>query len=308
MALNFYRLEAFCVVVDQQSISRAAESLSVTQPVMSRLISEVERHYGTSLLLRNGRRVLPTEAGLVVYRYAREVLRATRDTEHTVSELVDGGRGLLSIGITTAIGSYTFPELWRQFSVNYPGMQLALHLMHSQRVFEETRDGSLDLGLALTAAVPQGVITETLGRVELVLVAAANHPLAGRAVTREEVAGQTFLCTNGASSYENLAQALNAWGLGGECPILQMGDTETVKQAAEVGLGLARLARVAITRELAAGTLASVQLAGQPPGRDLLLVQPQRSTRSGGVHTFVQFLRERAAVLFGKTEQTESYR
>src|SRR4051812_49326431 len=69
MSINLHRLHVYCVVVEQQSIRRASELLEVTQPVVSRLVAELERHYATDLLVRQGRGVVPTSAGMTVYRY-----------------------------------------------------------------------------------------------------------------------------------------------------------------------------------------------------------------------------------------------
>jgi DNA-binding transcriptional LysR family regulator len=297
VSISIYRLQAFCVVVDQQSISRAAERLVVTQPVVSRLVAELERHYGTRLLARRGRRVLPTDAGLLVYRYGRDVLQATESTGRLVAELVDGNYGVLTVAVTTAIGSYTFPAVWQRFWQSHPRTQLILKLADSQRVLEDTRDGSADLGLAITPAVLPDVGAEPLGSVELVLVAAAGHPLTGRTIRPAELVGQTMLCTNGTSNYNNLIRALEAWGIADGCRTVRFGDTETVKRGVEIGMGLAQLARVSVASELAAGTLATVNLDGQVLQRELLLVERKDSSGSTAAAAFARFLRSHAVAL-----------
>jgi DNA-binding transcriptional LysR family regulator len=302
MPINLHRLDAFCAVVDQQSISRAADRLVVTQPVVSRLVAELERHFGTRLLVRRGRRVVPTEAGLTVYRYARGVLQSTRETEQLVRELLDGDGGLIAIAVATAICSYTFPPVWRRFAVDHPRTQLVLHLGDSHRVLEETLDGTVDLGLALPGTVPGDLAAQPLGPVEVLLVASATHPLAGRTIEPEEMVGQTFLCTNSTPSYENLTQNLAAAGVSGGYSVAHFGDTETVKRGVEAGLGLAQLARAAVARELAAGTVAPVSLDGQRLPPELFLVQRKEPPRSTVVGAFAQFLVGQADALCGRGE------
>jgi DNA-binding transcriptional LysR family regulator len=300
MSINLHRLQAFCAVVDQQSISRAAERLVVTQPVVSRLVAGLEHHYGAPLLVRRGRRVVPTEAGLTVYRYARGVLQATEATEQLVRELLAGDGGLIAVGVATAICSYTFPPVWRRFARNHPRTQLVLRLGDSRHVLEETLDGTVDLGLALPGSVPADLVAHPLGPVEVLLVAAAEHPLAGRTIDPQELVGQTLLCTNSTPSYENLVQNLVASGVSGGYNVVHFGDTETVKRGVEAGLGLAQLARAAVARELAAGTVAPVILAGQPLLPELLLVQRKDPPRSTVVSAFSQFLRTQADALCGR--------
>jgi DNA-binding transcriptional LysR family regulator len=300
MSISLYRLQAFCAVVDHQSISRAAERLLVTQPVVSRLIAELERHYGTRLLLRRGRRVVPTDAGLTVYRYARDVLEATAETDRLVRELLDGDGGILAVAVTTALGSYTFPPVWRQFALAHSRTRLVLRLEDSRRVVEDVLEGSIDVGLAMPGDVPEEIQALPLGPVEVLLVAGADHPLAGRTIAPGDLAGQTILCTNSAPSYENLARNLAARGVTGGYDLVHFGDTETVKRGVEVGMGLAQLARAAIVRELAAGILVPVTLTGEPRLPELLLVQRKDPPRSTVVHAFVQFLLGQADALCGR--------
>jgi DNA-binding transcriptional LysR family regulator len=296
MAVNLHRLRVYCVVVEELSISRAAERLEVTQPVVSRLVAGLERYYGTNLLLRRGRQVVPTDAGVTVYRYACDVLQATRETDRLVRELAAGYAGQVAVAVTTAIGSYTFPAVWQRFLLAHPRTQLVLNLVHSQRVLMEVQDRSVDLGLALLATVPQNVVAHPLGTLRMALVAAPGHPLAGRTIGPDGLVGQTLLWTNGA----NWAHPLEAWGIAGRCKIVQFGDTETVKRGVEVGLGLARLPQVAVERELAAGTLARVVIAGQELPADLLLLQGRTPPRSPVVNAFAEYLLRQADELRGR--------
>ncbi len=300
MSINLHRLQAFCAVVDEQSITRAAERLVVTQPVVSRLVAELERHYQTRLLMRRGRRVVPTEAGMTVYRYARTVLQATQETERLVRELLDGDGGLIAVGVATAICSYTFPPVWRRFAVTHPRTQLVLRLADSRRVVEETLDGTIDVGLAMPGTVPADVVAHPLGPVEVLLVAGPDHPLAGRAIAPRDLVGQTFLCTNSAPSYENLVQNLAASGVPGGYSVVRFGDTETVKRGVEAGLGLAQLTRAAVARELAAGTIVPVLLEGRRVLPQLFLIQRKEPPRSAVVQAFVQSLLGEADTLCGR--------
>src|SRR2546429_3934025 len=61
------QLAAFCAVVERKSFSQAAERLGVTQPAVSLQIRSLEERLGQRLLDRSGRRVEPTEAGLLLY-------------------------------------------------------------------------------------------------------------------------------------------------------------------------------------------------------------------------------------------------
>src|SRR4051812_30567622 len=69
------QLQAFCEVVERRSFSHAAERLGVTQPAVSLQVRSLEKRLGRTLLDRSGRRIEPTEAGLVLYRGAQRMLQ-----------------------------------------------------------------------------------------------------------------------------------------------------------------------------------------------------------------------------------------
>jgi DNA-binding transcriptional LysR family regulator len=297
VAVNFYRLQVFCTVVEHQSISRAAEQLVVTQPVISRLVAELEQHYGTRLLLRSGRRVVPTDAGVVVYRYAKDILQSTSDTERVIADLVDGHSGFVTLGVSTAIANSTFPLLWKQFSQAHPRVEPILKALDSQRVLEDARVGSIDLGLALSPRVPDDLIAEPLGTVGLSLVAPAGHPLGEQRLRPRDLLGQTFLSTTGVSTYETLQSAFAEWGIPSGCAVVRFGDTETVKRGVELGLGIALVVRISVARELASGTLVELRLAGHAIEREILMVQRRGGFRSAAAVACTQFLRDHAGLL-----------
>src|SRR5881398_3822046 len=99
------QLAAFCEVVERESFSQAAARLGVTQPAVSQQVRALEKRVGTQLLDRSGRRVVPTEAGLRLYRGAQKLLAL----EEQLLEEVAGGeegelRGRFEIGASTGPG------------------------------------------------------------------------------------------------------------------------------------------------------------------------------------------------------------
>src|SRR5215216_312176 len=96
------QLAAFCAVVDRRSFSQAAELLGVSQPAISLQIRALEERLGTQLLDRSGRRVEPTEAGLVVYRSAQKMLQLEQQLSRDLDQEEKGElHGSLAIGAST---------------------------------------------------------------------------------------------------------------------------------------------------------------------------------------------------------------
>src|SRR5437773_12228872 len=99
------QLAAFCAVIERQSFSLAAELLGVTQPAVSLQVRGLEDRLGRQLLDRSGRRVVPTEAGLRLYRSAQRLLALEQQLLEDVANEDEGElRGRLEIGASTGPG------------------------------------------------------------------------------------------------------------------------------------------------------------------------------------------------------------
>src|SRR5215210_4821897 len=99
------QLAAFCAVVDRKSFSQAAARLGVTQPAVSLQVRALEKRLGTQLLDRSGRRVVPTEAGMRLYRGAQRLLALEEQVLEDVTADDEGTlHGRLEVGASTGPG------------------------------------------------------------------------------------------------------------------------------------------------------------------------------------------------------------
>src|SRR5438132_13437648 len=101
MLVSLHQLSVFRAVARHQSFTRAAEELFISQPAVSALVRELERHYGVELFEPVGRRVRLTEAGRLLEEYADRLLGLVEETHRAIAELKGLGRGQLVVGAST---------------------------------------------------------------------------------------------------------------------------------------------------------------------------------------------------------------
>src|SRR2546421_12001038 len=135
MLMDTRQLAAFCAVVERKSFSQAAERLGVTQPAVSLQIRSLEERLGQRLLDRSGRRVEPTEAGLVLYRGAQRLLAL----EEQIVEQVAAGdagelHGRLEIGASSGPRGAVPPRLPCEVARRPPAGTLALSVFDTPTV------------------------------------------------------------------------------------------------------------------------------------------------------------------------------
>lgn len=140
-------LKYFLTVVREENISRAAELLHVTQPTLSRQISQLEEEIGTQLFIR-GKHLLLTEAGILLRRRAEEVVELIEKIENEFEEQREVC-GTVSIGSGGLISSWQLPGIMESFKQQYPNVQYELYTNNADYIKERLDRGLLDFGLLL---------------------------------------------------------------------------------------------------------------------------------------------------------------
>ena len=125
-------LQVFISVADTDSFTAAGEQLFLTQPAISKRIAQLEEQLGARLFDRIGRQIHLTEAGQALLPRARAVLREMEDISRSITNLSGRVAGKLRIGTSHHIGLHRLPPILRQFSRQYPDVQLDIHFIDSE--------------------------------------------------------------------------------------------------------------------------------------------------------------------------------
>ena len=293
------QLAAFCEVVERKSFSEAAERLGVTQPAVSLQIRALEERLGRRLLDRSGRRVEPTEAGLVLYRSAQRMLQAERQLlDEFAREETGELHGTLAIGASTGPGAHVVPLLLCEFQRAHPALTVSLSVSDTQAVIEDVAERELELGIVGALRRHRSLEFEPLARDEIVLAVPPRHPFAGREVSLAELRAETHIVMQeGAGVRQVIEDELRRAGLRlRELDArLELGLQESVKSAVAAGYGVAFISRTAIEGELAAGTLAVAHVAGLQPARQIYVVRAKGRASTRAASAFLEFARTRLA-------------
>ncbi|HTI17984.1 MAG TPA: LysR substrate-binding domain-containing protein [Trinickia sp.] len=138
-------LRYFVEVVRQQSFTAAAERLFVTQPTISKMMKALEEEIGAPLLLREGRQMMLTDEGRVVYQRGQEVLAAHARLQAELDDIGTLGRGELTIG-TPPLGGSLFTPAIAEFKRRYPKIELKLFEQGARGIEAALMAGEIELG------------------------------------------------------------------------------------------------------------------------------------------------------------------
>lgn len=150
--MEFRVLSYFLTVAKEENISRAAETLHITQPTLSRQLSELEEELGVQLLKRGKRKTTLTDAGLLLRKRAEEITSLTEKTkqEFIQSDTIIDGDIYIGCGETNAMRRLTSAA--KNLQSTYPHIRYHLFSAKADDVTERLDKGLLDFGLLIEPA------------------------------------------------------------------------------------------------------------------------------------------------------------
>lgn len=150
-------LRYFLTVAKEQSFTKAAEQLHITQPTLSRQIAALEEELGSPLFVRAGRNVTLTNDGILLKRRALEII----DLEERTMEEIGGTEKLIDGNVTIGCGEFTAVEtlakICKRYKEKYPQVQIALHTATADVVYEMMNKGLVDIGLFMEPINTEGL-------------------------------------------------------------------------------------------------------------------------------------------------------
>ena len=139
-------LRYFLAVAREENITRAAESLHIAQPSLSKQLMELERKLGKQLLIRGKRKITLTEEGVLLRKRAEEIIELVEKTEQEISYDLEEVVGEIHIGGST---SKSILSTAAQLRKEHPGIRYQFYSGDATDVSERLNHGSLDFAVML---------------------------------------------------------------------------------------------------------------------------------------------------------------
>lgn len=177
--LNLRQVEAFRAVMQSGTIVAAAEVLSVTQPAVSRLISQMELRLGFQLFERRGRRLQPTHQGEQLFREVERVYLGVERIAQAAVDIKHHRTGELRIACLPALSTWILPRAIRRFHTQHPGTYIFINSLPSRQICDQVATHDFDLGIVELPVRDSGVRVLPIESQPVVLLVPQTHRLAG---------------------------------------------------------------------------------------------------------------------------------
>lgn len=234
------QLRGFYHAARLKSMSRAAEQLSLSQPTVSLQIQALERQLQTKLFERRGPRIKLTHDGETLLEMARPLVEGIdRLGEDFLSRRESVATGTLNVAAGGSTLQYILPAIVGAYVHEYPLVDLRLHNVTGKQGLEYLRSGGVDLAIGPLFDVPSDIVFRPLVTYEPMLIAAREHPLAGRKrISLKQVAQYPLILPpREQSTYRVVEMVFAEHSLQHEVK-LEIGGYEVIKTYVKLGLGI----------------------------------------------------------------------
>ena len=148
--MDMKQLEAFVYVVETCSFSKAGELLHLTQPTISSHILSLERELNIKLIVRTTKETYPSEAGKLLYNYAKEILIMRENAVQAIRMFSQEMRGTITVAASTIPGQYYLPKILQSFREKYPDIKFNIQMTDSTDVVDRITTRTAEVGFSGT--------------------------------------------------------------------------------------------------------------------------------------------------------------
>lgn len=290
-------VEAFVAIVRRGGFTRAAATLHLSQPAISRRVHLLEQELGAPLFERVRSGIIMTDAGRAFLPHAEALLASMHDGIDAVGALRGATRGTVTLAIVGTLASTALTERLRRFRDAHPMVDLRIRTALSAQVSELVRRGDATLGLRYGMDTHPEIVSAKIHDEAMIPVCAPSHRFArSRRVETRALSNEKWVAFPpsregvGRDPYvSTLAKTLAAAGL--DAPDVVPIDSLTAqKRMVEAGFGLALLPASSIDEELRAGTLCALRVPALRATVAVVLIHRRRAFQSGATRALVSLL------------------
>jgi DNA-binding transcriptional LysR family regulator len=277
--MHLKNLKVFCDVVARHSFSKAATDNDMTQSGASQAVQQLEEYLRVQLIDRSKRPFVLTAEGRAFYGGCLQLVRQFETLSEEVRSISQEVAGRASLAAIYSVGLSYLPQLQKRIKERHPQAELRTHLCHPDEVYRLVEQGNADFGL-VSFPEQSKYIAATHWRDEpMLLVAPANHRMAGwEQITPEDLGLESLVAfAPNLRIRHEIDRYLRQLGITMRIAA-ELDNIDSVKHALEVNSAVAFLPEPTVREEINTGTLVALRCNWLKLQRPLGIIQRRNST------------------------------
>ena len=259
MSFTLRQLDIFLAVAKYQNISKAAQSLHMSQSAASEALKNLEQSYAVNLFERKHNQLELSAIGRTLRTAAESLLAHSQIFEEGLKGHKSVGH--IRVGASFTIGNHLATRYLSSYLAEFPEADVSLHIANTPDIIAMVRNHEVDIGMVENEVQDNELTLTPWFRDELVVFCAAQHPLASKPTlnVKDIKDAQWILREPDSGSRQTFERSL-AELLPDIHVYLEFKHNEAIKNAVESGLGIGCLSQIVLRKNFANGDLVPLTL------------------------------------------------
>ncbi|MGD8962004.1 MAG: LysR family transcriptional regulator [Desulfobacterales bacterium] len=292
MHINLNQLRSFYLAAREKSITRAAESLHVTQPAVTMQIKAFENQLNVKLFRKYGTELQLTDVGQVLYGYAKRMFKIVDEMEYVLKSYGDLTQGSLTIGTTRSFARHLMPGLLSRFQESFPKVKVFLKVGSSQEIADSIAAFKYDMGIIGRLPHLNKLKVMPYTKEEFCVVISPNHRLAAKSmVSIFELKNEPIIIRESGSGSRHAILSLLASHNVKPSVLVEAGSVEFIKEYIIKERGISFLYKPEIELEAKMGLLKPLDINEGPIWVQTDIVFARQANLSPPARAFLRIIR-----------------
>ncbi|MFK8137577.1 MAG: LysR family transcriptional regulator [Bdellovibrionales bacterium] len=304
--MNLQQLNTFCTVLQEGSMTAAAQKLFLTQPAVSQQIRQLEDDLGVELLVRGSRKTKSTAQGSLLYDFASRIIHLAKQAELSIQSMGAEVSGPIRVGTLNSLGLHLISPVFSIFLQNNNQVSLKLNYGSGIKMIDALENGEVDVAILPDAkreygGMPGEKVAELIGRDEMWLVASttttSGQEIPSEVYMRDLGMFPLILLTNEYPNFNNqLSKGMKKAGVQMR-PVFESSNVGSLKRIIESGLGWGFLPAHSIKKQITSGRMKRIKVKDFDYSMDLICYYPNHHRNYKTTEVFVEILRQQSSSL-----------
>lgn len=260
MNLEIRHLQLVVAISEENSVTKAGETLFLTQSALSHQLREIETRLGTPLFYRLNKKMVLTQAGERVLSSAHRILAELKNVENDVAGIAANKKGSLRISTECYTCYHWLPQILKNFNQKFPDVEVKIVVEATRNPIPVLLEGKLDIGIVINLESDKRLSYQPLFSDEMVVIMSPNHRLAQQDYVKvDDFTGENYLTyTDLGENFVYKKLLLPANIKLGNASQVQL--TEAIIEMVKADLGIAVMAKWAVAKEMPDGLIVAKPL------------------------------------------------
>ncbi|TSB47468.1 LysR family transcriptional regulator [Alkalicoccobacillus porphyridii] len=293
--MNLHGLRLFYHVVQEGSITRAAEVLHISQPAVSSQLKVFEAEMGVSLFTKEGRKLQVTPFGMKLAEKSKTLFAVEHHIESFIDDYHHARTGHIHIAATYLPANFMLPKWAGAFKAKFPEVDLTIETSNSNDAFLQLAEYKADIAMYAGSPEqrPEQIIWDEMFEDDLWFVVSPSHRLANKTVSLDEVAAEPFVMREeGSSTRSRLYAICQANEVRPPQIALQFTGLHEALSAVMAGFGVNFVSSFAAKEYASRGRLARVFVPGISAINKIAICTRKNEPQSELVEAFIEHCKE----------------